>query len=102
MGKHRQLDVPVPAIPRALEQYQNVKLSGQVTYQSHTIRIPSKAVDDQFVHNLGALIRRMPADKPAKQIPSAQECTFCAINAQDCPQRVDAVPHAKDGITSDL
>ena len=40
------------AIPKAMERYQNLKLSGQVTYQDHTVRIPAEAVDGQSVQTL--------------------------------------------------
>ena len=77
------------AIPRALEQYQSLKLRGQATYLDHTVRIPAEAVDDQFIQNLGTLIRRLAADKPPAQVPSRQECRFCDISALDCPERMD-------------
>ena len=97
-----QVMIYLYAIPRALERFQNAKLTGQVTYLDHTVRIPADAVDDQFVENLGALIRRLADDKPAARVPSRQECRFCDITAQDCPQRVegDAAPH--EGTTSDF
>ena len=76
-----QVMIYLYAIPRALERYRNLKLSGQVTYRDHTVRIPAEAVDDQFIQNLGALIRRLAADKPAQRIPSPQECRFCDISA---------------------
>ena len=77
------------AVPKALEKYRNLKPRGQVTYQDHTVRIPAEAVDDQFVQNLRALIRRLSADKPARRVPSPQECRFCDISAADYPERVD-------------
>ena len=54
------------AIPRALEQYRNVEISGQVTYPDHTVRIPAKAVDDKFVQNLVALILRVSLGRQAR------------------------------------
>ena len=89
------------AVPKALEKYRNAKLRGQVTYRDHTVRIPAEAVDDQFVQNLGALIRRLSADKPARRIPGPQECRFCDISAADCPERVDE-PTLHQGETLDL
>ena len=80
-----QVMIYLYAIPRALERYQNLKLRGQVTYRDHTVRIPAEAVDDQFIQNLGALIRRLAAEKPAARVPSKQECRFCDITSADCP-----------------
>ena len=84
-----QVMIYLYAIPRALEHYRSLKLRGQATYQDHTVRIPAEAMDDQFVQNLGALIRRLAAERPAKRVPSPQECRFCDISAEDCPDRVD-------------
>ena len=90
------------AIPRALEQYQNLKLRGQATYGDHTIQVPVEAVDDQFIQNLGALIRRLAADKPPVRVPSRQECRICDISAPDCPERVDEGSEPEGGTTSDF
>lgn len=62
------------AVPRALERYRNAKLRGQVTYRDHTVRIPAEAVDEEFIQNLGRLIRRLSAAKPARRVSSRQEC----------------------------
>ena len=90
------------AIPRALEQYRNLELRGQVTYGDHTIRVPAEAVDDQFIQNLGALIRRLAADKPPARVPSRPECRFCDISALDCPDRVDEGSESEGRTTSDF
>ena len=90
------------AIPRAFERYRNAKLSGQVTYRDHTSRIPADAVDDQFVQNLGALIRRLSADEPARRVPSHQECRYCDIGAADCPAQVDESSETEAGVTADF
>ena len=89
------------AIPRALEKYRNAKLRGQVTYRGHTVRIPAKAVDEEFVKNLGALIRRISSDDPARRVPSHQECRFCDISAADCPVRMGE-PSVQQGTTLDF
>ena len=84
-----QVMIYLYAIPRALERYRSLKLRGQAAYLDHTIRVPAEAVDDQFIRNLGALIRRLAADKPPTRVPSGQECRFCDISALDCPERMD-------------
>ena len=84
-----QVMIYLYAIPKVVDQYRNRKLSGQVTYPDRTIRIPAEVVEDQFVRNLVALIRRRADDNPATRVPSARECRFCDITAADCPVRVD-------------
>ena len=90
------------AVPKTLEKYRNLKPRGQVTYRDHTVRIPAEAVDDQFVQNLGALIRRLTAERPASRVPSPQECRFCDISALDCPERIDEDSEPEGGTTSDF
>ena len=80
------------AVPRALERYRNAKLRGQVTHRDHTVRILADAVNDTFIENLGALIRRLSADAPARRVPSQQECRLSNIAAAECPERLEAAP----------
>ena len=97
-----QVMIYLYAVPKALQRYQNAKLRGQVTYRDHTVRIPPHAVDGAFVQNLGALIRRLSADEPARRVPSPQECRFCEITAGDCPARVDTGLESERGNTDDF
>ena len=97
-----QVMIYLYAIPRALERYRTLKLRGQATYLDHTVRIPAEAVDDQFIQNLGALIRRLAADKPPARVPSRQECRFCDISAADCPERIDEGSESEGRTTSDF
>ncbi len=97
-----QVMIYLYAIPRALQGYRGAKLRGQVTYRDHTIRISADAVDDQFIQNLGALIRRISGEEPARRVPSRQECRFCDISAADCPERVDVDLRPEEGTTEDF
>ena len=90
------------AVPKALQRYRETKLRGQVTYRDHTVRVPAEAVDDKFVWDLGALIRRTSADEPARRVPSKQECRFSDITAADCPERVEVVSAVKAATTDDF
>ena len=90
------------AVPKALERYRNTKLKGQVTYRDHTVRIPGEAIDDKFIKNLGALIRRISSDEPARRVPSFAECRFCDISAADCPARVEDDYQPEDSTTDDF
>ena len=97
-----QVMIYLYAVPRAFERYRNAKLRGQVTYRDHTTRIPADAVDDQFVQNLGGLIRRLSADEPARRVPSRQECRFCDISAADCTVRIEEASEPEAGDTADF
>ena len=97
-----QVMIYLYAVPKALQRYSGTKLSGQVTYRDHTVRIPAEAVDEKFIQNLGALIRRLSADEPARRVPSSQECRYCDITAADCPQRIDEASEPESGATADF
>ena len=97
-----QVMIYLYAVPKALQRYRETKLSGQVTYRDHTVRVPAEAVDENFVLNLGALVRRLSADEPARRVPSPSECRFCDIGTADCPVRVDAEFEPAGGTTTDF
>ena len=85
-----QIMIYMYALPRALPQYQYAKLAGEVIYPTRTVRVPMGSLHTQFKKDLGALIRRIAADKPAARVPSEHECRFCDITALDCAERVDS------------
>ena len=97
-----QVMIYLYAVPKAIERYRSLKLRGQVTYRDHTVRISAEAVDEQFIQNLGALIRRISSDEPARRVPSRQECRFCDITVADCPERVDDAHEPEGGTTDDF
>ncbi len=78
------------------------RAQGQVTCRDHTVRISAEAVDEQFIQNLGALIRRISSDEPARRVPSRQECRFCDISVADCPERVEDTYESEAGETADF
>ena len=96
-----QVMVYMYALPRALERYRGLALSGQVAYPDHVVDIPAAAVDEGFIRNLGSLIRRLAAETSARRVPSPMECRFCEITKADCPDRLEEVP-AQEGVTDDF
>ena len=90
------------AVPRALEHYSDIEFTGHVAYTESNVEIPASRIDTNFVHNLGALIRRLAADKPARRVPSYDECRFCDITSADCPERVEGRPDADTATTEDF
>ena len=90
------------ALPLALPQYRNVRIGGEVIYPTHTVRVPRGALSGQFIEELGALIRRLAADAPPRRVPSAQECRYCELTAEDCPARVEEAGPAAVGSTDDF
>ena len=96
-----QVMIYMYALPRALERYRGLALSGQVAYPDHVVDIPAAAVDEGFIRNLGSLIRRLAAETSARRVPSPMECRFCEITKADCPDRLEEVP-AQEGVTDDF
>lgn len=77
------------ALHKALGRYHGMVLPGKLVYPDRTDQVPQGGVDQGLIRDLGALIRRITADKPATRVPSEQECRFCDITAADCPVRVN-------------
>ena len=97
-----QVMIYLYAVPKALQWHRGRKLRGQVTYRDHTVRIPAEAVDDAFIENLGALIRRLSDNEPTRRVPSRQECRFCDIAAAECPERIEETSQPEAGETADF
>ena len=76
------------AVPRAIEEYGGMEIKGRVAYTNHAVDLPAGAVDENFVKTLGALIKRLAAETPARKVPSPGECRWCDITVADCPERV--------------
>ena len=89
------------AVPRALPQFEGKDARGQVRYPDSYVGSPASAVSPEFIANMGALIRRLASDTPARRVPSATECRFCDIGREDCPVRID-VEYLPEGTTGDF
>ena len=84
-----QLMLCMYAMPRAFPEYRDMVFEGTVVYQDHEVCIPAEAVTPEFIDDVSSLIRRLSADEPPRRVPSYQECRYCDITEQDCPERVD-------------
>ena len=84
----------------ALEKYDSrfsdFSLEGRVVYLDHDVCIPAGSVTENFISNLGGLMRRLSSDVPAVKVPSEQECAFCPITIEDCQERIGS-PQVVDG-----
>ena len=84
------------ALPRALDRYRALRLTGQVAYSDHVVDIPATAVDEAFARNMGQLITRLASEMPARRVPSPGECRFCEITPADCLERAEENPSEED------
>ena len=100
---HRyQLMIYMYALPRAMPEFRDARIAGEIIYPDRTQRVPQGSIDQAFVRDLGSLIRRIAAPEPPHRVPSAPECRFCDITAADCPSRVEDEYDPKDGTTDDF
>ena len=76
------------ALPRAMPEFRDARISGEIVYPDRVQRVPQGGIDQGFVRDLSALIRRVAAPEPPPTAASASECRFCDITAADCPERV--------------
>ena len=90
------------ALPKALPQYRNARLASEILYLTRTVQVPRGNLDNGFIQALGALIRRLTAERPALRVPSAQECRYCDITAADCAERVHEGSERDGGTTHDF
>ena len=97
-----QLMLYMYALPRALPQYREARIRGEVFYPTHTHRVGRGSLDQGFIRRLVALIQLIAAPEPPPTAASASECRFCDITADDCPDRVDADAAPAAGETADF
>ena len=90
------------ALPRALPQYRDANLAGEIVYPTHTVRVPRGCLNTQFTKDLVSLIRRLARETLPLRVPSLQECGFCDITAGDCADRVSSEAAPAESVTSDF
>ena len=100
---HRyQLMIYMYALPRAMPEFRDARIAGEIIYPNQTKRVPQGGIDQGFIEDLSVLIRRIAAPEPPVRVPSAAECRFCDITAADCPARVEAAPEPESATTDDF
>jgi hypothetical protein len=87
------------ALPIAVPKFRGIKFDGQVVYQTRTSTILTSEIDETFMNRVGQLLRMICGDIPPARAPSARECRFCDVSADDCPDLIDAVLTDEPAIT---
>ena len=90
------------ALPRALDQYKDARIAGEIHYPNHIKRVPRGGLDQGFIHRLITLIHRVAAPDPPPPVPNPPECGFCDITIADCPDRVENGAPPSAGNTDDF
>ena len=94
---HVQVMAYMLLLPRANPRLVDASIRGVVRYPDHTVAIPAGAADEAFERNLRSLVARLAAREPARKVPSINECRFCPIGSQYCPERVESRAVAAEG-----
>ena len=100
-----QVMIYLYAVPKAIEQYRNVKLQGPGNLpRPHRPSRKQTMWTNQFVKNLGVADPQSSAadEASAAECHRLRECRFCEITAGDCPARVDTGPETEGGTTDDF
>ena len=97
-----QVMIYMYALPRAVEQYKDARIAGEIHYPNRIQRVPRGGLDQDFIRQLITLIHRVAAPDPPPSTPSAAECRFCDISAADSPERVDVATDDEGGTTADF
>ena len=64
------------AVPRALPEYKGMEFRGHILYPDSKVQIPVSGPGRQFIDRLGALVRRLADENPARKVSSASECRW--------------------------
>lgn len=86
-----QVQLYMYLVPRAQNsRWCDTTFDGGLVYANGEEKlIPASSVDEAFLTRVGAFMRKMMSDTPARRVPSAPECGWCDISRRDCPERVE-------------
>lgn len=76
-------------LPRAKPEWADFTFDGMVYYKENRVEIPSAAIDGSFGENVSYFISVLASPEPPLKVPEAQNCRFCDIHRQECPERVE-------------
>ena len=86
-----QMMIYMYALPLAQgSRWKNRTVGGCLVYGDGSRKpIPASAINERFRKNLFALLCRVAAEGPARQVPSERECSWCDLTIADCPERIE-------------
>jgi hypothetical protein len=76
-------------LPLSTAKCRNVSLAGRLVYSDEVVEVPGKQVNEEFKAQFREAITYLSSTIPARKVPSFQECRFCDISAEYCPERVE-------------
>ena len=61
------------ALPRALPEFRNAHIAGEIVYPDHAQHVPHGSINWDFSLNLSTIIRRIAGPEPPLRVPSAAD-----------------------------
>lgn len=87
---HVQVMLYMILLPKCIERYKDVVFEGRVLYNNNEeVPISSSDIDQNLLDVVQKLIDKVCGDKPLRKVPSYNECRWCDISKDDCPERVE-------------
>lgn len=77
-------------LPVSLQRCREFRLEGRLVYPDGVMDIHSSQVTESFKEQLQAAIVLLSNSRPARKVPSFQECRYCDISSKYCTERVES------------
>lgn len=79
-------------VPVSIQRYKGLDLKGRLIYPDSVMEIQADQVDEVFKEQFRGAIALLSSATPIRKVPSYQECRYCDIPFQYCPERADTKP----------
>jgi hypothetical protein len=91
----QQVLIYMRLLPFCHPHYKGQEITGRVQYRDDVVEIGSDELDTQFKTNLRQMMDLVTGPSAAMRTPSLQECQFCKLTQNDCPDRMEpsAIDH---------
>jgi len=76
-------------LPQSIKKYEGISFDGYVKYKDSEVPILHTDVDTDLKEVVWDLIKRIGGDKPCRKVPSYDECKWCDISKENCPEKVE-------------
>lgn len=76
-------------LPKCFKKYEQTCFDGNVVYEDNVAPIYWTDIDSDLKKLVWDTIKRIGGDTPCRKVPSFDECKWCDISKEDCPERVE-------------
>jgi len=87
-----QVQIYMWCIPRVFPQFKGRAIEGVVRYNKEEpfeTYIPPHSIDGKFATQLVKTIKDVAGSTPLLKVPSLNECKWCNISSEYCPERIE-------------